>query len=151
MPVTITNTHAVGVAHRATIDWAVTRFPDLGELWLLPVAAETYDGYLNDINGGHVTEQVVRSALDGARPGPVELGSAGGGTGMNCYGYKGGNGIGQPRDRGAGRPVHGRRVPAVQLRLAARAARSPACPWARRWPTTIRWASGSRRRPAPGR
>ena len=92
MPVTITNTHAVGVAHRATIDWAVARFPDLRELWLLPVAAETYDGYLNDINGGHVTEQVVRSALDGARPGPVELGSAGGGTGMNCYGYKGGNG-----------------------------------------------------------
>jgi L-aminopeptidase/D-esterase-like protein len=92
MPVTITNTHAVGVAHRATIDWAVTRFPELGELWLLPVAAETYDGYLNDINGGHVTEAVVRSALEGASSGPVELGSAGGGTGMNCYGFKGGNG-----------------------------------------------------------
>src|SRR3954452_4226491 len=91
-PVTITNTHAGGIAHEATIHWAVRRFSELGELWLLPVAAETYDGYLNDINGGHVTEQAVRSALDGASSGPVELGSAGGGTGMNCYGYKGGNG-----------------------------------------------------------
>jgi L-aminopeptidase/D-esterase-like protein len=92
MPITITNTHAIGVAHRATIDWAVTRFPELGELWLLPVAAETYDGYLNDINGGHVTERAVCAALDGAASGPVELGSVGGGTGMNCYGFKGGNG-----------------------------------------------------------
>src|SRR6476619_3037037 len=92
MPVTITNTHAVGVAHRATIDWAVTRFPNLGELWLLPVAAETYDGYLNDINGGHVTRQVVIDAIEAAASGPIEEGSVGGGTGMNCYGFKGGSG-----------------------------------------------------------
>ena len=77
---------------RATIDWAVTRLPELGELWLLPVAAETWDGYLNDINGGHVTEQVVRSALDGARPGRSRRARSAAAPGMNCYAFKGGNG-----------------------------------------------------------
>jgi L-aminopeptidase/D-esterase-like protein len=92
LPVTITNTHAVGIAHEGTIRWAVERFAELRAAWLLPVAAETYDGYLNDINGGHVTREVVFEALDAARTGPIELGSVGGGTGMNCYGFKGGNG-----------------------------------------------------------
>jgi D-aminopeptidase len=91
-PVTITNTHAVGIAHEATIHWAVRRFSELGELWLLPVAAETYDGYLNDINGGHVTRQVVIDAIEAADTGPIEEGSVGGGTGMNCYAFKGGSG-----------------------------------------------------------
>ncbi|MDX6552275.1 MAG: D-aminopeptidase, partial [Gaiellales bacterium] len=68
------------------------RFAELRAAWLLPVAAETYDGYLNDINGGHVTREVVFEALDAAGTGPIELGSVGGGTGMNCYGFKGGNG-----------------------------------------------------------
>jgi len=91
-PITITNTHAVGVAHEATIHWAVRRFTELGELWLLPMAAETYDGYLNDINGGHVTRQVVIDAIEAAASGPIEEGSIGGGTGMNCYAFKGGSG-----------------------------------------------------------
>ena len=91
-PITITNTHAVGIAHEATIHWATRRFTELGELWLLPVAAETYDGYLNDINGGHVTRQVVVDAIEAAASGPIEEGSVGGGTGMNCYGFKGGSG-----------------------------------------------------------
>jgi D-aminopeptidase len=92
LPVTITNTHAVGIAHEGTIRWALDRFDELREAWLLPVAAETWDGYLNDINGGHVTREVVIEALEAARSGPIELGSVGGGTGMNCYGFKGGNG-----------------------------------------------------------
>jgi L-aminopeptidase/D-esterase-like protein len=56
------------------------------------VAAETYDGDLNDINGFHVTAEHTLEALDGARGGPVEMGSVGGGTGMICYDFKGGNG-----------------------------------------------------------
>ncbi|MGZ6779984.1 MAG: P1 family peptidase, partial [Mycobacterium sp.] len=60
--------------------------------WLLPVCAETWDGYLNDINGGHVRPEHVAAALDAATSGPVAEGSVGGGTGMNCYEYKGGNG-----------------------------------------------------------
>ena len=91
-PVAITNTHAVGVAHAAIIAWTVMHHPQLAEAWLLPVAAETWDGYLNDINGQHVTQQACVDALEAARPGPVEEGSVGGGTGMNCYQFKGGSG-----------------------------------------------------------
>src|SRR4029077_16066344 len=84
--------HAVGMAHAGIVAWTVEHHPRLADAWLLPVAAETYDGYLNDINGGHVTQQTVIDALDAAAPGPVEEGSVGGGTGMNCYQFKGGSG-----------------------------------------------------------
>ena len=91
-PIAITNTHAVGIAHASIIRWTVKHHPDLAEAWLLPVAAETYDGYLNDINGGHVTVDVGLAALESAGPGPIDEGSVGGGTGMNCYQFKGGSG-----------------------------------------------------------
>ena len=91
-PVAITNTYAVGVAHAGIAAWTVRHHPQLAQGWLLPVAAETWDGYLNDINGHHVTEQTVVAAIEAARSGPVEEGSVGGGTGMNCYQFKGGSG-----------------------------------------------------------
>ena len=91
-PVAITNTHAVGVAHAGIVAWTVRHYPEVAEMWLLPVAAETWDGYLNDINGHHVTEDTVIAALSATSSGPVEEGSVGGGTGMNCYEFKGGSG-----------------------------------------------------------
>jgi L-aminopeptidase/D-esterase-like protein len=91
-PVAITNTYAVGVAHAGIVAWTVRHHPELAQAWLLPVAAETWDGYLNDINGHRVTEETVVGALQAARSGPVEEGSVGGGTGMNCYQFKGGSG-----------------------------------------------------------
>jgi D-aminopeptidase len=91
-PIVLTNTHAVGVAHAGAIAWTHRHHPELAEAWLLPVAAETWDGYLNDINGRHVDEPTVISALEAAERGPLEEGSVGGGTGMNCYGFKGGSG-----------------------------------------------------------
>jgi len=91
-PITITNTHSCGVARDATIRWLVARGAGTAQPWALPVAAETYDGDLNDINGFHVTDEHVFNALDQARPGPLESGSVGGGTGMICYDFKGGNG-----------------------------------------------------------
>jgi D-aminopeptidase len=91
-PIAITNTHAVGVAHAAIIAWMVREHPEAADAWLLPVAAETYDGYLNDANGHHVTEETGIEALVSAQSGPVEEGSVGGGTGMNCYQFKGGSG-----------------------------------------------------------
>jgi L-aminopeptidase/D-esterase-like protein len=92
LPITITNTHAVGIAQEATIRWVADYHPALAELWLLPVAAETWDGYLNDINGGHVTQGDAIAAIEAATAGPLDEGSVGGGTGMNCYGFKGGVG-----------------------------------------------------------
>jgi L-aminopeptidase/D-esterase-like protein len=89
-PVLITNTHSVGVVRDATIAW-MTRHR-AGFLWSLPVVAETWDGLLNDAEGFHVRPEHVQAALDGARSGPVPEGNVGGGTGMNCHGFKGGNG-----------------------------------------------------------
>jgi D-aminopeptidase len=91
-PIALTNTHAVGIAHAGIVRWAVTNHPDVVEAWLLPVAAETWDGYLNDINAATVTEELVVRALEGAADGPIDEGSVGGGTGMNCFNYKGGSG-----------------------------------------------------------
>jgi L-aminopeptidase/D-esterase-like protein len=93
-PVVITNTHSVGVARDAVISWRVSKGgPDpTGFVWSLPVVAETWDGFLNDINGFHVKPEHVTAALDSAKGGPVPEGSVGGGTGMVCYEFKGGNG-----------------------------------------------------------
>jgi D-aminopeptidase len=91
-PVAITNTHAVGRVHAGIVRWTAGRHPEQARAWLLPVVAETWDGYLNDINAGAVTEDVALEALDAAAPGPLEEGSVGGGTGMCCYEFKGGTG-----------------------------------------------------------
>jgi L-aminopeptidase/D-esterase-like protein len=93
-PVMITNTHSVGVVRDAVIAWRVAHGPpDATESWWsLPVVAETWDGWLNDINGFHVKPEHVFHALDSAHSGPVEEGNVGGGTGMICNGYKGGIG-----------------------------------------------------------
>jgi D-aminopeptidase len=93
-PIMITNTHSVGVVRDSVIAWRVKSGPPdaSGYWWSLPIVAETYDGYLNDVNGFHVKEKHVFDALDNARGGAVVEGNAGGGTGMVCYGFKGGIG-----------------------------------------------------------
>ncbi|HVO81080.1 MAG TPA: P1 family peptidase [Terriglobales bacterium] len=93
-PVMITNTHSVGVVRDAVIAWKVKHgAPDPeGYWWSLPVVAETWDGYLNDINGFHVKPEDAMHALDSAHGGPVEEGNVGGGTGMICNEFKGGIG-----------------------------------------------------------
>jgi D-aminopeptidase len=93
-PVMITNTHSVGVVRDAAIAWRVKRGgPDEpGYWWSLPVVAETYDGFLNDVNGFHVKPEHTFQALESAHSGPVAEGSVGGGTGMICYEFKGGIG-----------------------------------------------------------
>lgn len=93
-PIMITNTHSVGVVRDATIAWRVKHGPpdSSGYWWSLPIVAETYDGFLNDTNGFHVKPNHVFDALDGAKSGAVSEGNVGGGTGMMCYGFKGGIG-----------------------------------------------------------
>jgi D-aminopeptidase len=90
-PVAITNTHSVGTVRDAMIAWGL-KHGALRQPWSLPVVAETWDGFLNDINGFHVKPDDVFAALDSAKPGPVAEGNTGGGTGMVCYGFKGGTG-----------------------------------------------------------
>jgi L-aminopeptidase/D-esterase-like protein len=93
-PVMITNTHSVGVVRDAVIQWRVAHGqPDpTGYWWSLPVVAETWDGWLNDINGFHVKPEHAFHAIDTAHNGQVEEGAVGGGTGMICNEFKGGIG-----------------------------------------------------------
>ncbi|MEZ4318338.1 MAG: P1 family peptidase [Myxococcota bacterium] len=90
-PLVLTNTLSVGVAHRATVDWLVAT-EGMADDFVIPVIAETYDGFLNDIAGQHVRPEHVRAALDSASTGPIAEGSVGGGTGMALFQLKGGIG-----------------------------------------------------------
>ena len=95
-PVLITNTGSVGTVHEAEIAFMNERHPSRD--WaFLPVVAETWDGTLNDIRGQHVRKEHVFAAIDAAKDGAVMEGNVGGGTGMICYGFKGGIGTSSRR------------------------------------------------------
>ncbi|MGD0425469.1 MAG: P1 family peptidase [Candidatus Acidiferrales bacterium] len=93
-PVMITNTHSVGVVRDSVIAWQLQHGPSLPleDWWSLPVVAETWDGYLNDINGFHVKAEDADAAMRDAHAGPIAEGNVGGGTGMICFEFKGGTG-----------------------------------------------------------
>ena len=91
----ITNTNSVGVVRDAIGEWNVRKF-STNELidfaFGLPVAAETFDGLLNDINGLHVKKEDVFEAIESAKGGAIAEGNVGGGTGMSLFLFKGGSG-----------------------------------------------------------
>lgn len=88
-PILLTGTHSVGTVRDAAIQWQIRNGREF--LFTYPIVAETFD-YLNDANGEHVKPEHTHQALDRAKPGPVEEGAVGGGTGMGCNGFKGGIG-----------------------------------------------------------
>ena len=105
-PAMITNTHSVGVVRDEVIAWQLkhgTSLP-LEDWWSLPVVAETWDGYLNDINGFHVKPEDAQAAMADAHGGAIAEGHVGGGTGMICFEWKGGTGTASrklaPKDGG---------------------------------------------------
>jgi D-aminopeptidase len=89
-PIALTNTHQVGTVHEALVAYGMEN--GLTSLSSLAVVAETWDGFLNDLNGFHVKKEDLYQALAVARPGPVAEGNVGGGTGMICHDFKGGIG-----------------------------------------------------------
>jgi D-aminopeptidase len=92
-PIMLTNTNSVGVVRDAVTKWFIKTGWHTDDFWFAyPVVAETYDGFLNDIYGFHVTEAHAYEALNTAAPGPLKEGNVGGGTGMMCLGFKGGTG-----------------------------------------------------------
>ncbi|MFV0434054.1 MAG: P1 family peptidase [Leucobacter sp.] len=91
-PIATTNSHAIGAVHRGIDRWMAAHHPQTAAAWMLPAVGETWDGYLNSINADIVQPEHAEQALDAAWAGPVAEGSVGGGTGMNCYGFKGGTG-----------------------------------------------------------
>ena len=95
-PIAITNTNSVGTVRDVLIEWGAERLLDALHC-CLPVVAETWDGDLNDIFGFHVKKEHVYAALNAAASGPVAEGNVGGGTGMQCLGFKGGIGTASRR------------------------------------------------------
>jgi D-aminopeptidase len=94
-PIGFTNTNSVGVVRDAIGEWQYKKFGSKSPLdfsFGLPIVAETWDGFLNDINGYHVKKEHVFAAIDSAASGKVSEGNVGGGTGMICYYFKGGTG-----------------------------------------------------------
>lgn len=96
-PIMITNTHSVGVVRDAVIAWQMKKQGKTFQPWSLPIVAETWDGFLNDINGFHVKPEHVAQSLDQASSGPVAEGSTGGGTGMVAHQFKAGTGTSSRR------------------------------------------------------
>ena len=96
-PLALTSTHSVGIVRDALVAAEAQARPPQDLFWRLPVVAETWDGLLNDINGGHITAAHVQKALDRATSGRVDEGNVGGGTGMICHGFKGGIGTSSRR------------------------------------------------------
>jgi D-aminopeptidase len=88
-PILLTGTHSVGTVRDAAIQWQIKNGRQF--IFTYPIVAETFD-FLNDANGEHVKAAHAFEALDRAKPGPVEEGAVGGGTGMGCNGFKGGIG-----------------------------------------------------------
>jgi D-aminopeptidase len=93
----ITNTHQVGVVRDALVRHSAEIAESSG--FHLPVVAETYDGWLNDIDAFAITEEHALTALHAAASGPVAEGNVGGGTGMICHEFKGGIGTSSRRVR----------------------------------------------------
>ncbi|WP_157218790.1 DmpA family aminopeptidase [Flavisphingomonas formosensis] len=92
-PIGISNTNAIGQVYAGIQQWSQRRFGHAG----FPVVAETWDGWLNDIEGFHITSETAIAALEAAKGGPVAEGAVGGGTGMQCFGFKGGIGTASRR------------------------------------------------------
>ena len=96
-PIGITNTSSVGVVRDALVAAASRSHGHDGSAWALPVVGETWDGWLNDIDGQHVNATHLDAALELASGGPVAEGNVGGGTGMICHRFKGGIGTASRR------------------------------------------------------
>lgn len=91
-PIGITNTHSVGAVRDAIVAAACRSHGHDQSAWSLPVVGETWDGWLNDIDGQHVGAAHLDAAIEAATAGPVAEGNVGGGTGMICHRFKGGIG-----------------------------------------------------------
>jgi D-aminopeptidase len=93
-PVVLTSSLAIGMAYHATARWIADEDPVQGiEDVIMPVVTECDDSFLNDAWAFPVQEEHVREALELARRGgPVQEGSVGAATGLQCFEFKGGIG-----------------------------------------------------------
>ena len=91
-PIIITNTLNVGTAVAASVKYTLGLAGNENVRSVNAVVGEINDGILSDIRGMHVTEPDVIAAIRSARPGPVDEGCVGAGTGARTFNYKSGVG-----------------------------------------------------------
>lgn len=91
-PILLTSTTSVPRVADALISYMLALPGNEDVLSINPVVGETNDGYLSDIRARHITPEDVFSAIKNAKPGPVEEGAVGAGTGTVAFGWKGGIG-----------------------------------------------------------
>ncbi|MCR4437333.1 MAG: P1 family peptidase [Eubacteriales bacterium] len=92
-PIVLVNTLSVGVAYDALVDYLLSANEDIGVTTgtVNPVVCECNDGFLNDIRGKHLKKEHVFASIKNATV-FFEEGAVGAGTGMSCFGFKGGIG-----------------------------------------------------------
>ena len=93
-PILLTNTFGVAACTEALIRRAISANPAIGRetSTVNPLVFECNDGSINDIQALAVTPADAMAALDAAKPGPVEQGAVGAGSGMTAFGFKAGIG-----------------------------------------------------------
>lgn len=94
-PIIITNSFAVGAAYQGIYEYTIkAQGVTKGKVdwFLLPVVAETFDGYLNDLTQMCITPAHIVRGLESVSSDRVREGNVGGGTGMICHYFKGGTG-----------------------------------------------------------
>lgn len=97
-PIVLTNTLSVGTAHQGLVEYMLSVNDDIGDTTgtINPIVCECNDGYLNDIRGLHIKKEHIFHALVSASE-DFEEGAVGAGSGMICYGLKGGIGTASRR------------------------------------------------------
>jgi D-aminopeptidase len=91
-PIILTNTLSVAAGLQGIIDYTLNQPGNEKVQSVNGVVGETNDGTLNDIRGQHISKEEVLFAIDNAKPGIVDVGNVGAGTGTVCFGFKGGIG-----------------------------------------------------------
>ena len=110
-PVMLTNTVSVPAVTEGTLRYMMSQDAEIGDQAgsLNVVTGECNDRHLNDLRGLHVRPEHAEEAIRLARQAvgqPAAEGAVGAGTGMVCYGWKGGIGTSSRQIIADGNPYH---------------------------------------------
>ena len=100
-PILLTSTLCTWRVADGVVDYLLQRHPEIGRTapTCNVVVGECSDARLNDMRGRHVRAEHAVQAIEAATDGPAPEGAVGAGTGMVCYGFKGGIGSASRRGR----------------------------------------------------
>lgn len=96
-PIVLTNTLNVAEGAIASVEWTLEQPGNERVRSVNAVVGETNDASLNNIRKRAMTAKMIRKAIESAKPGPVDEGAVGAGTGTRAFGWKGGVGTSSRR------------------------------------------------------